>query len=217
MPTDSPRKPTLREILRARPWLMAPWIALFLAAPVMFFLQRKPAQIPVYRTLPSWTLTDQTSGAYGSQALHGHAFIANFMFTSCPFSCPRLTRHMVRVQSLLRDHGAAASAVRMVSFTVDPVIDTPGRLAEYTQRYGVDSARWRFVTGPTESIQRLSVEGFQIAMGAPPEGRPQGYNILHGEHIMLVDPTGRIRGYYRSDDDGLAKVVHDAEAVSAER
>ena len=46
--------------------------------------------------------------------------------------------------------------------------------------------------------------------------QPQGYNILHGEHIMLVDGSGRIRGYYRSDDDGLRKIVRDAETVAHE-
>ena len=104
----------------------------------------------------------------------------------------------------------------MVSFTVDPAIDTPERLAAYAREYGADIARWRFLMGPTPDLQRLSVEGFQLAMGAAPEGRPQGYNILHGEHIMLVDGGGRIRGYYRSDDDGLRKIVRDAETVAHE-
>ncbi len=209
-------KPGLRETLRARPWLAAPWVALVVAAPVTIALNTRRAPVPVFRQLPTFALTDQTARPYGSAQLHGHPFVANFMFTSCPFSCPKLTRHMARVQAALAARGDATASVRMVSFSVDPEVDTPTRLAEYAQRYRVDAARWRFLTGPTPDIQRLSVEGFQVAMGAPPEGRPQGYNILHGEHIMLVDGRVRIRGYYRANDEGLADVVRDAETVAHE-
>ena len=34
-PAVKPEKPTLRQVLRARPWLMAPWIALALATPAV--------------------------------------------------------------------------------------------------------------------------------------------------------------------------------------
>lgn len=215
-PALKPEKPTLRQVLRARPWLLAPWIALALAAPVALALKLRPPPVPVYRALPAWRLTDHRAQPYGSVELRGHPYVANFIFTSCPFSCPRLTRHMKRVQDALAREGSDVAAVRMVSFTVDPEVDTPARLDRYAAQYGADAARWRFVTGPTPDIQRLSVDGFQLAMGAPPEGRPQGYNILHGEFIMLVDGRGRIRGYYRSDDDGLAKIVRDAETVARE-
>jgi protein SCO1 len=196
--------------------MAAPWVALALAAPAVVALRMRRAPVPIYRQLPTFRLTDQSAHPYGSEQLHGHPFVANFMFTSCPFSCPRLTRHMVRVQEALRARGDATDSVRMVSFTVDPEVDTPARLSEYGARYHVDPARWRFLTGPTPDVQRLSQEGFQVAMGAPPEGRPHGYNILHGEHIMLVDARGRIRGYYRANDEGLASVVRDAETVSLE-
>ena len=195
---------------------MAPWIALLLAAPLVIALRLRPQPIPVYKQLPSFRLVDHTARPYGADELRGHPWIANFIFTSCPFSCPRLTRHMARVQQHLHDAGTAAATVRMVSFTVDPEVDTPVRLRDYAARYHADTNRWRFITGPTPDIQRLSVEGFQLAMGAPPEGRPQGYNILHGEHIMLVDGAMRIRGYYRADDDGLRRVVHDAVTVARE-
>jgi protein SCO1/2 len=206
-------RPTLRQVLRARPWLLAPWIALLLAVPMVLVLRLRRVPVPVYNALPAWRLTDHMARPYGSAELRGHPYVANFIFTSCPFSCPRLTRHMRRVQDALARRGPAVASVRMVSFTVDPEVDTPERLARYAREHGVDAARWRFVTGPTPEIQRLSVEGFKLAMGAPPPDRPQGYNILHGEFIMLVDGQGRIRGYYRADEGGLRAIVRDAETV----
>lgn len=210
-----PRKPSLGEILRARPWLLAPWIAVLLAVPVVAWLRARPRPVPVIRELPAFALTDQRARPYGSEQLRGHPWVANFIFTSCPFSCPRLTRHMARVQSALRAR-EATRGVRMVSFTVDPEVDTPERLRGYATRYGADFERWHFLTGPTPAIQRISVEGFAVAMGEPPAGRPEGYNILHGEYVMLVDGRSRIRGYYRADDSGLAAIARDAESVSRE-
>lgn len=215
-PALKAEKPSLRQVLRARPWLLAPWIALGLATPAVVALKLRRAPVPTYNTLPAWRLTDHRARPYGSVELRGHPYVANFIFTSCPFSCPRLTRHMRRVQDGLAREGADAAAVRMVSFTVDPVVDTPERLARYAREHGADDARWRFVTGPTPDLQRLSVDGFKVAMGEPPPDRPQGYNILHGEFIMLVDGRGRIRGYYRSDEGGLRAVVRDAVTVARE-
>ena len=211
IPGDRP-KPSLREILRARPWLLTGWIALFFALPVVWKLRRKAEELPVMRQLPAFTLTAQDERPYGLGDLRGHVWVANFFFTSCPFSCPRLTRHMERVQEALRAEG---DAVRLVSFSVAPEVDTPARLREYATRYHAD-ARWKFLTGPAPDVQRVSQEGFQVAMEiAAPDAsaRPSNFNILHGEHIMLVDAQGRIRGSYRADAEGLARITHDARRL----
>ena len=44
--------------------------------------------------------------------------------------------------------------------------------------------------------------------------RAQAFDILHGDRLVLVDPRGRIRGYYVADDDGLRAVLRDARALA---
>ncbi len=201
--------------LRRRPLAATLWFVLLIAAPVVFFLRHRapPPPLPVFAQLPTWQLADQTGHPYGSAQLRGHAWVANFMFTSCPTICPVLSRHMALVQQRTSDLG---DRLHLVSISVDPVVDTPARLNEYGQRYRFDPRRWHFVTGEAAELQRIAADGFRVALGQTPttaEGRPDNFNILHSAHIALVDGDGRIRGLYRADNDGLAELDREAHAL----
>ena len=205
---------SLRSIVARRPLAATLWIALLLAIPIVFFIRNRPKPLPVYGTLPTWQLTDQAGRPFGSAQLHGHAFVANFMFTSCPTICPTLTRHMARVQQRTASLG---DRLHLVSISVDPAVDTPQRLSEYGHRYGFDPRRWHFVTGEAEALQTIAADGFRVALGqAPPPGqeRPHDFNILHSANLMLVDGEGRIRGVYRADDESLSELARDAASVA---
>lgn len=211
----APSPPWVVRAVRRRPFAAALWALVLAAIPVAIALKFRAPPLSDYGALPPFRLTSQQGAAFGSDELRGRVWVANFMFTSCPSSCPRLTRHMARVQSALRGE----DGVRLVSFSVDPSVDTPERLRTYGARYGVDPARWAMLTGPSEAVQRISVQGFNLALEAPSyEGpRPANYNILHGEHILLVDKRMHIRGYFRADAEGLTQVTRAARRLARER
>jgi cytochrome oxidase Cu insertion factor (SCO1/SenC/PrrC family) len=81
---------------------------------------REPA-LPVYGAVPDFSLTSQSGQPFSSRALDGKIWVANFLFTSCPGPCPRMSWQMRRLALDLRD----LPQVRFVSFTVDPERDTP--------------------------------------------------------------------------------------------
>ncbi|MFO0626167.1 MAG: SCO family protein [Polyangiales bacterium] len=197
--------PWIVRAVRRRPVAATLWFLVIAALPVVLAMRFRAAPLEDFGEVPAFRLTDQNGRAYGSDELRGRVWVANFMFTSCPSSCPRLTRHMARVQTRLRD---ARDRVRLVSFSVDPEVDTPARLREYGGRYGVDPAMWSLLTGPNDAVQRISVQGFNLAVDAPSYTgpRPANYNILHGEHIMVIDQRAHIRGYFRADATGLDQV-----------
>jgi hypothetical protein len=37
---------------------------------------------------------------------------------------------------------------------------------------------------------------------------------MHGEHFVLVDTEGSIRGYYRADAEGLKELERDVRALA---
>jgi protein SCO1/2 len=46
------------------------------------------AEVPVWGTLPDFSLTNQGAEPYGAAQLEGRPWIANFIFTKCPSRCP---------------------------------------------------------------------------------------------------------------------------------
>ena len=89
--------------------------------------------LPRIAAVPAFELQDQQARTTTQEALRGKVWIANFMFTSCPDVCPLLTAKMGHVRTKLRDERAS---VRFVSFSVDPVTDTPEVLARYATEQG---------------------------------------------------------------------------------
>ena len=173
--------------------------------------------LPVFGTVPSFRLTDQRGQTVTAADLHGRVWVANFMFTSCAGVCPVLTRRMVEVQRWAERAGYPATALRLVSFSVEPERDTPERLASFAQEHGADAARWSFLTGPYEAVERAAVEGFKQGLsrerpgpGEPPGDGLEGINIFHGTRLVLVDREGRIRGYYEADAEGLGRLEEAA-------
>lgn len=211
----SDRPPWIVRAARRRPVATALWLVVLAAIPIVIMLRFRPEPLADFGVVPTFSLASQRGDTFGSTELQGRVWIANFMFTSCPSSCPRLTRHMARVQARLRNEGAR---LRLVSFSVDPSVDTPDRLRTYGAQYGVDPGIWSLLTGPNGAVQDISIRGFNLALQAPEYTgpRPANYNILHGEHIMLIDRRMHIRGYYRADAQGLEQIVRAARRLLRE-
>jgi protein SCO1 len=170
----------------------------------------KPPQLRL--PLPGFLLTDQRGKPFGLDDLKGRVWVADFVFTSCPIACPKLTERMAKIQRRSRGLG---QAFHLVTFTVDPENDTPERLASYATSYHADPSRWSFLTGSLGSIEATVVKGFKIAMGKEPvaEGSTL-FTIFHGEKLVLVDGEGSIRGYYDADDAGVDDLLADADILA---
>ncbi len=76
----------------------------------------------------------------------------NFIYTSCPDSCPLETARMLEVQGILGNR--VGRDVYMYSISIDPDTDTPEVLARYAANYQVGPG-WTFLTGREEDITLL--------------------------------------------------------------
>ena len=117
--------------------------------------------LPRMARVPDFVLTDQSGVAYGSDALAGKVWVANFIFTRCPSTCPLQTQMMGTLQMRLEGMSGVED-VRLVSFSVDPTYDRPPVLLEYARVNRADPWRWRFLTGERAAIWNLSKEGFKL-------------------------------------------------------
>ena len=168
-------------------------------------IERK-SSLPVYYDVPEFQLIAQDGRPFDSQVLAGKIWVADFIYTTCPGPCPRMTSQMREVQ----DAVLKIPDVRLVSFSVDPANDTPAVLAAYAKEHGAAPSIWYFLTGSVATLQTLDRDAFKLGdMNAA---------MQHSTRFVLVDRQGRIRGYYdTSESSAIPKVIADIRALAEER
>ena len=174
---------------------------------------RRKVELPRYGQLPPFTLSDGAGQPFGTAQLDGRVWVADFIFTTCPEICPRMTEEMSRLQTWLINRGLDRS-VRLVSVSVDPDRDTPEKLRAYAHQFHARPDTWTFVTGSQQKIEEAVVHGFKVAVSREKDDSQDGFAIVHGTKFVLVDAKQQIRGYYdASDAASMAKLRDDAQAL----
>ena len=162
--------------------------------------------LEVLGDIPQFELVAQDGQAFHSQVLAGKIWVADFIYTTCPGPCPRMTSQMREVQ----DAVSKIPDVRLVSFTVDPANDTPPVLTEYANTHGALPAMWYFLTGPVATLQMLDRDAFKLGN--------LDATMQHSTRFVLVDGQGHIRGYYdTSDSSSIPKLISDVTSLASER
>ncbi|HEX4966822.1 MAG TPA: SCO family protein [Thermoanaerobaculia bacterium] len=192
-------------------FLVAALVVVFAAAAVQRL--RRPEPPPVMWNVPDFKLTNRDGRTVTLKDLAGAPWVADFIFTRCPASCPMMTARLARFNRGLPRN----LPVRLVSFSVDPKFDTPAVLQTYAQSFKAPD-RWLFLTGDGEQIYRLSKDGFKLAIDNTPQApgaTPTAEPILHSTRFVLVDGQGRIRGYYEAfDEESVKKLEGDLRALA---
>jgi len=167
--------------------------------------------LPPLGSVGAFSLTDQAGRAVTAESLRGKVWAAGFMFTRCPTVCPRITRRMRELQQTARKDGVELA---LVSFSVDPEHDTPEVLLAYARKYEADLASWRFLTGDLAVVRKTSEQGFKLALDGKVNPDAEHFGLMHGSHLVLVDRTGQIRGYYRTSEDlQMSQLLTDAATL----
>lgn len=146
-----------------------------------------PPDLPVLHTIPDFELTEASGANFERDDLLGRYHLVDFIFTECPLACPTMTAQMKTLYEAFPNDGLG-----FVSISVDPDNDTLDVLRDYREKLGVASDRWSFVRGDVETVRNVSEKGFLLAASNLPYG--------HSLRFVLVDPEGRMRGTYQSDD-----------------
>jgi len=174
---------------------MAGWYFLcltvaFCAVGALWFeLKNTPPPLQKIRQLSDFKLTECRGGDVHLSDLKGKVWLADFVYTTCPSTCPMLSSRL----AVLQDEAFKNDAVRFVSISVNPAHDTPDVLRPYADKYHAKQGKWFFLTGDKTRVTELVSGGFLLTM----KGAPDGSNdMVHSTKIVLVDKAGVIRAYY---------------------
>lgn len=153
-------------------------------------------------------MIDSLGHPFDSSHLAGKVWLADFIYTSCPGPCPRMTSQMHSLQTQLADD----ADVRLVSISVDPAHDTPAVLTDFAHHFGGPAADWYFLTGTPATVHLLAHDVFKVGDIIQ--------NMDHSTKFMVVDKHGNLRGYYSSDDDpdsGIPALLRDVDLLRRQK
>jgi protein SCO1/2 len=140
--------------------------------------------------------------------------VINFIYTTCPDSCPLETARLVEVQRILGDR--VGRDVFMYSITIDPARDTPQVLKEYTKRYTVGPG-WLFLTGKEADITLLRKKlglyipeiqdgsndhNLSLIIGNQATGRWMKRSPFENSYVLAAQIGGWLHNFKLPDQDG---------------
>ncbi len=85
-----------------------------------------------------------------SDLMRGKVVVINPFFAECPGSCPAMHTTLKEVQRHLGEK--MGKEVVILSITVDPLTDTPEKLATYAEQFEA-GAGWHFLSGKVQNVQ----------------------------------------------------------------
>jgi protein SCO1/2 len=148
-----------------------------------------------------FTLTDENNRTFRLQNVRGRPAVLFFGYTSCPDMCPVT---MSRIAGTLDRLGTAGREVATLFISVDPKRDTPAVLKEYVHSFTVPVIG---LTGTEEQINRVAAS-YHAAFQLVPTGTTN-YLLNHTSAIFLIDRRGRLRQFFKYDEqpDVLAQAL----------
>ncbi|MFB3160051.1 SCO family protein [Neobacillus sp. 179-J 1A1 HS] len=131
--------------------------------------------------------------------LKGKVWVADFIFTNCATVCPPMTANMTKLQGMLKEEGLE---VEIVSFSVDPSVDTPAKLKEYVMKFNGDLTNWHLLTGYSqEFIEEYALKNFKTIVKKPETDN----QVIHGTSFYLINQEGNVV----KDYDGITVPYDD--------
>ena len=151
------------------------------------------ARIGYGHTIGNFSFLDQNGKIFSQEQVKGKVYVVEYFFTTCGTICPKMNAQMQRIQLAYKN----SKKVALLSFTVNPKTDTVEQLKRYALDHEANDQQWHFLTGKQEKLYHLARTSFFVLKPAEVENQgDEGSDFIHTNNFVLVDQTGRIRGYY---------------------
>lgn len=156
-----------------------------------------------------FTYTNQEGKPLSLEDLKGTVWVSDFIFTNCDTVCPPMTSNMAKLQEMLKEEGL--EDVRLVSFSVDPEVDTPKALTEFGNKFNADYSNWDFLTGyKLEEIKEMALDTFHTIVEKPKDEE----QVMHGTSFYLINQEGVVVRDYNGLDVPYEDIIKDIKTIS---
>ena len=159
--------------------------------------------------VPDSAFIDQDGTTLRFSAFKGSTVVLTFIYTRCPLPtfCPLMDRHFVTVQKAL---GADPSlkGVHLVTVSIDPITDTPPVLRKHAKNLNADPARWTFLTGDRDDIDRFSA---RFGVSASRAMNDQ-LDVTHNLRTAIVNADGKLAKVYTGNEWTPEQILADLKS-----
>ena len=151
--------------------------------------------------------------------LGGKPTVLSFIFTTCDDvnGCPLATYVMRSVQDALQADPVTANRARLVSFSFDPLFDTPEVIDAYGSQFRAGDFDWQFLTteGATTLDPILNAYGQWVIRDYDENGEYMG-TMSHILRVFLIDESRQIRNIYSTSFLHADTVTNDVRSLLIE-
>ena len=145
--------------------------------------------LPTTRPIADFTLVSEVGTPFTRADLLGHWTLIFPGYTYCPDVCPNTLALLKTVKVKL---DADAKRLTVLFLSVDPERDTSESLVRYIRYFDPD---FRAATGPVAQLEALTANLGIVFLKV--ENTETGrYEIEHSAQLVLVNPEGRLAGYF---------------------
>lgn len=168
--------------------------------------------IPRISYIRDFSFIDQDGRPFTEKDVAGKVFVAEYFFTTCKGICPRMNNNMKLVYDQLKNE----NDFLILSHTCDPETDSAAQLKHYSDSLGVNTNKWKFLTGRKDSLYTMARISYTID---DPANNLKNIDddFLHTQFWALVNRNGDVKKIY----DGLKtnevnELIRDAKKLLKE-
>jgi cytochrome oxidase Cu insertion factor (SCO1/SenC/PrrC family) len=137
-------------------------------------------------------LTDDKGRAVTETDYQGRWMLVFFGYSNCPDECPLTLQKMA---TALKDLGPLGDQIAPLFITVDPVRDTPSKLASYLENF---DSRIIGLTGTDEQIAKVA-NAYRVYYSAAENEQSGADLISHSTFLYLMNPGGKLVALFPQD------------------
>lgn len=163
--------------------------------------------LSIYNLPEKWT--NQNGKDIELVELRGNVLVMVMIYTSCKAACPRLVADMRHIEEQIPKE--YKDKVKLVMFSIDPEVDTPERLKEFSIENKMTSDQWVFLRSTEENTREFA------AVLAVNYKRISPIDFSHSNIISIFNAEGELtfqqEGLGVSYDNTVAKIVEEAKKI----
>jgi len=144
-------------------------------------------------TAPDFELIDQYGRPFKLSDFKGKVIAITFIYTHCPDICPAISAGFHQLMGLLEDKGLDDDVV-LVMVSVDPERDTPERLREWMELYGLEKAY--LLTGDIDSVSKVWKAYGVLVEKIEVDDPSLGYGVAHTGIVYLINKNFEVEVFF---------------------